>query len=119
MSNIKKLAFKKTNGCCAYCGIKLSLNKKDDNYIQIDHIIPRSKCGKNTLENYFCCCRSCNSSKGSKTIESYRILIMKKQIPIVFNEIQIKYLKRIGIDIFKYHKIKKHIFFYETRSNHV
>jgi len=33
----------------------------------LDHIIPISKGGQNTVENLVLCCRHCNLSKGAKT----------------------------------------------------
>lgn len=41
---------------CAYCGSEENLT--------LDHVIPQSKGGVDTLENVVCCCHSCNHSKG-------------------------------------------------------
>ena len=40
---------------CAYCG-------SEDN-LTIDHVVPRSKGGHNTVENMVCCCHECNQDK--------------------------------------------------------
>ena len=40
---------------CAYCGSEENLT--------IDHVIPRSKGGHNSVENMVCCCESCNQDK--------------------------------------------------------
>ena len=61
-----ELVFNKTGGRCAYCGKVLS----DD--ATIDHIIPRSKGGGNNLDNLLPSCRSCNTSKGVKSLEEFR-----------------------------------------------
>lgn len=61
-----ELVFNKTDGRCAYCGKVLS----DD--ATIDHIIPRSKGGGNNLDNLLPSCRSCNTSKGVKSLEEFR-----------------------------------------------
>ena len=55
---------------CIYCGIRLGtmrkgkvLSKRD---FTIDHIIPRSKGGKDTWSNTACACSKCNRRKGSR-----------------------------------------------------
>ncbi len=45
---------------CQYCGSTKSLT--------IDHIIPRSKGGKNTWDNVVAACERCNSRKGDRTL---------------------------------------------------
>ena len=49
-----------TNGFCACCG--------SDERIEIDHIMPISKGGKNTIDNVQPLCRSCNARKGAKHV---------------------------------------------------
>ena len=53
------------NFCCAYC--EKEMFKSVDNYKewQRDHIIPSSKNGKNTIENYALSCRTCNFIKST------------------------------------------------------
>lgn len=46
---------------CAYCGSKKQLT--------IDHIIPKSRDGKNSWENLITCCLPCNLKKGDRTPE--------------------------------------------------
>lgn len=45
---------------CAYCGSTCGR-------LTVDHIIPRSRGGKNTFENCVASCRPCNSRKGCRT----------------------------------------------------
>ena len=45
----------KWNYECAYCGSDIDLT--------IDHVIPRSKGGKDSAENMVCCCHECNQDK--------------------------------------------------------
>lgn len=52
--------FKRDNFTCQYCG----RNVKSDNIkLNTDHIIPRSKGGKDTAENIVTCCEECNLGK--------------------------------------------------------
>lgn len=44
---------------CQYCG-----RKAPDVILEIDHIIPVSKGGKNTFANYITACKECNIGKG-------------------------------------------------------
>ena len=53
---------------CSYCAIELSSDQ-----IQLDHVIPLSKGGSHTIDNFAISCRSCNCSKGNKTLEEFTI----------------------------------------------
>lgn len=52
------------NYCCAYCGLKTDL-------LTIDHIVPRSQGGTNDPSNLLPACKSCNESKGSRSLLSW------------------------------------------------
>jgi hypothetical protein len=52
------------NGACAKCG--------STNDLCIDHIVPLSKGGTNTIDNVQPLCRRCNTSKGNGTPDSPR-----------------------------------------------
>lgn len=68
----------RTNGRCAYCGD--SLNPFEKTGLTYDHIEPQAFGGGHETENLFCCCKSCNSQKGKKTVEQYREYLMQKNI---------------------------------------
>lgn len=53
-----------THPFCEYCGSTEKLT--------LDHIIPVSRGGPNTLENVTIACKSCNSSKNNKTLEEWK-----------------------------------------------
>ena len=46
---------------CQYCGKKFSTQN-----LNIDHVIPKSKGGKNSWDNLVCSCVKCNRTKGDK-----------------------------------------------------
>lgn len=62
--------FKRDDYECLYCG-----SKKD---LTIDHVIPRSKGGKNTWDNLATCCSRCNLKKGNRTPEEAKMPLRKK-----------------------------------------
>lgn len=47
--------------CCIACGTKTAL--------EMDHVVPLSMGGEHQIENVQPLCRSCNASKGAKTID--------------------------------------------------
>lgn len=47
---------------CAHCGKKVRVNRK----MHIDHIIPQSYGGWDSLDNLQCLCARCNCSKKNK-----------------------------------------------------
>lgn len=72
---------------CGECGIKMRFDYEQriatnkgknlpDDTLTIDHIIPSSKGGENTLNNFRLLCKKCNNQRGDKPIEkpikSYR-----------------------------------------------
>jgi diadenosine tetraphosphate (Ap4A) HIT family hydrolase len=54
-------------GRCALCGAT-----KDQHPLHVDHIVPRSRGGKNTLENLQVLCSRCNLAKGNKDTADFR-----------------------------------------------
>ena len=69
-TSITKLNFYKQQDCkCPYCGEPINLSKifSDDNYAEIDHIIPFSICGNDTKANKVLVHTTCNQIKGNQT----------------------------------------------------
>ena len=59
---------------CAYCG------KHGDT---VDHIIPRSKGGKNTWDNLITCCGACNRRKADRTPIEAGMKLLYEPEPVV------------------------------------
>ena len=56
--------FLRDNYSCAYC-----LRQLNTEELSIDHIIPKSRGGKETWDNLVTACKTCNCSKGDRTPE--------------------------------------------------
>lgn len=70
----RNMVYKRDDHTCQYCGSIKNLT--------IDHVIPRSRGGKDTWENMVAACMSCNTHKGDKTPEEWgRPLYRKPKAP--------------------------------------
>lgn len=82
---------KRDNHSCVYCGSKRDLT--------IDHLIPKSKGGKNTWDNLVTCCISCNSKKGDKMLYETNMKLMKKPTePTIFSDSVGQSLQKLWIE---------------------
>lgn len=71
---------------CAYCGDSFEYNT-----LTIDHVIPKSRGGKNTWVNCVTACRPCNNRKGSRTPEEANMkLLYVPYVPNVFEKMILK-----------------------------
>lgn len=55
---------------CFYCG--------SSSRIEADHIIPVSRGGRHSIGNLLPACRSCNATKGNRTITEWKLAILKQ-----------------------------------------
>jgi len=69
----RKNIYRRDNNTCQYCGRKLRTEE-----LNLDHVIPLSRGGKNTWENVVCSCISCNMRKGNRTLEEAGMKLIKK-----------------------------------------
>ena len=60
----KQAVFERAQGCCEYCRSQARFAIQP---FSVEHIIPRSKGGKSTLENLALACQGCNNHKYVKT----------------------------------------------------
>jgi 5-methylcytosine-specific restriction endonuclease McrA len=76
----RKRIYKRDNNQCVYCGVEKNLT--------IDHIIPRSRGGKNSWINLVTCCSHCNLKKANKTPEESNMKMRYRVYePTVFSSI--------------------------------
>lgn len=74
MTNRKRLSaavrhkiHEKYGGRCAYCGQPIEYKE-----MQVDHMVPLHRGGKDSEDNYLPACRTCNYYKHTLTIENFR-----------------------------------------------
>ena len=83
--------YKRDGNKCVYCGISKNLT--------IDHVIPKSKGGKNTWENLVTCCNKCNLKKSDRTPEQAGMkLSIKPHEPTIFGEVINSSLEKVWIE---------------------
>ena len=62
----KAYLLERENYCCIYCGIHASKAR-----MEIEHVIPRSRGGTDSLNNLVLSCNACNQAKGSQDVQTY------------------------------------------------
>lgn len=63
--DIRRLYWRQ-RGQCAYCGVSLGTD------YHVDHVIPVSRGGRNSVGNLLLACPTCNLSKGDKLLSEWR-----------------------------------------------
>lgn len=66
--------FIRDGDACQYCGRRPLRGKNRT----IDHVLPRSRGGKNSFENTVACCAACNRRKGDSTPEEAGMSFFRK-----------------------------------------
>lgn len=66
---------------CAYCTSDCS------DHPTIDHVVPLSKGGGNTLDNLVIACFECNKKKGDRLPKDFKNLILK---PIKYEDVYVR-----------------------------
>lgn len=85
-----------TDGHCAYCGVIFMTPRQ----MTVDHLVPKSRGGGNEKSNRFPCCKSCNSTKGNRSLEYLRGALHREFTGVPrFSAEQIEYLSSVGIEL--------------------
>jgi len=85
--DIREQVWKKYNCKCAYCGEHLEYNK-----MQVDHIEPKYKGGKDDIKNYNPACRQCNFYKSTFNLEQF-----KQQLITITERIKKPFIVRLAM----------------------
>ena len=72
--SVKQQLYKQQEGKCNACGREFEIWD-----FEIDHIVPKSKCGGDYYENYQLLCGSCNRIKGDRPMEYLRLKIETRE----------------------------------------
>jgi len=91
--SIRYEVLKRARGRCECCGIS-----KDERPLDVDHIVPVSKRGKNDITNYQALCWLCNANKGNRDRTDFRgvdITYTERQDQCLFCDVQVSDTKRI------------------------
>ena len=104
-SQLRAILWDKGGGRCWYCGVAINPFSE----FSIDHIVPQERDGGEGYDNLVGCCRSCNYSKRTKTLEEFRSLCERKVDHCEpFTPRQLAYLRTQGMDMPYY------VFYFET-----
>lgn len=76
---------------CQYCGAQERLS--------IDHVIPKTRGGKNSFENCVTCCVPCNTKKDNRTPREAGMFLRKRPHEPTIMEFLMLKMKTMGIDI--------------------
>lgn len=63
--------FERCKDCC-YCGVDL---RKNPEICSLDHLLPKSRGGKNEIDNIGLACKQCNAMKGTMTDVEFRAFL--------------------------------------------
>ena len=67
-NKLRSFVFSRSNDKCVYCGARAT---------EIDHVIPRSSGGTNSIYNLVASCKSCNQMKSNLTLKDFGKLMNK------------------------------------------
>lgn len=56
---------------CSYCGDAV----ENGAALSLDHVVPHIHGGTNEVSNFVTCCRKCNSTRGSRSIEDFAVSV--------------------------------------------
>jgi diadenosine tetraphosphate (Ap4A) HIT family hydrolase len=91
--SIRYEVLKRANQRCECCGVSIL-----DKPIDVDHIVPRSLGGANSINNYQALCYECNTNKGNRDDTDFRKLktmFDHREHNCLFCDIQTKDRKRV------------------------
>lgn len=66
--------FNRQSGICPYCGDDMTMELNSPKTATLDHIIPKSRGGKNSIFNLLACCFDCNHEKSNTDLATFLII---------------------------------------------
>ncbi|EOS94737.1 HNH endonuclease [Erwinia tracheiphila] len=106
----RKIIFNKFYGRCAYCGTSVEFID-----MHIDHITPKKEGGNNELRNLNPSCAKCNTTKGDRSLEDFRLhsMLGSSRFKGIINFKQWQSLNDLGVFI----NLPTHIFHFEDSGH--
>lgn len=86
----KKNVLIRDNYTCQYCN-------STDGKMTVDHVIPKSKRGKNTFENTVCACGLCNNMKANRTPTEAGMFLKRQPTQPTISEFTRKMAEKMNI----------------------
>ncbi len=83
---------------CMYCG-----QKGTGAELELEHVFPKSRGGKNTWENLVAACRKCNGRKGDRTPEEAGMALIHRPLPATIHTSRFV-LKQLGSEVDEWQK---------------
>lgn len=62
----RSVLLSRSGGVCEACGCELNLRHGDPKQATIDHVVPKSAGGTDSINNLAVLCSECNQAKGNK-----------------------------------------------------
>ncbi len=66
----RRAVLARDNYVCQYCG-------NEDDYLTVDHVVPKSRGGVTSWKNVVAACPSCNSKKGNKLLHEANMSLIR------------------------------------------
>lgn len=78
--------FERHGWLCWFCGVRLDTEKWTKTRATVDHRTPTCQGGDDSEANLVASCQSCNSRKGTKTVEQFRYYILRRKPEVIAAE---------------------------------
>lgn len=89
----RKNIFMRDGYQCMYCG-----KSSGGAELELEHVIPRSRGGRNTWDNLVAACRKCNSRKNDRTPEEAGMRLIRRPLPATIHTPRF-ILKSLGSEV--------------------
>lgn len=104
----RKNILARDHNMCQYCDTKFHPSE-----LTLDHIIPRSKGGRDTWDNLVACCEPCNKRKADMSVEEAGMTLRRRPRPATIHTSR-TILRSMGADDEKW---KKYLFYDQPESH--
>jgi hypothetical protein len=104
----RKNILARDHNMCQYCDTKFHPSE-----LTLDHIVPRSKGGRDTWDNLVAACSACNKKKADMSVEEAGMTLRRRPRPATIHTARVL-LRNMGADDEQW---KKYLFYDQPESN--